>query len=76
MKTLSIADIAAMPIQRRIELVEDIWNSIAELPEALEIPAWHQEELENRLAAYHANPNAGSPWSEVKARIIGQKSVC
>lgn len=61
MKTLSAADIAVMQIQQRIQLVEDIWDSIAELPEAVEIPEWHRKELEKRLEACHANPDKGSP---------------
>jgi len=52
-------------------LVEDIWDSIAEIPEAVKIPVWHKRELEKRLEAYHANPDEGSPWSEVKKRILG-----
>ncbi len=71
MKTISASDIAEMPVQQRIQLVEDIWDSIAEMPEAVNIPDWHKQELEKRLGAYHANPDGGSPWSEVKKRIMG-----
>ena len=71
MKKIPASDIAEMPIDQRIELVEDIWDSIAEIPESVEIPAWHKKELEKRLEAYHANPDEGSPWHEVKKRIIG-----
>jgi putative addiction module component (TIGR02574 family) len=71
MKTITASDIAAMPIQKRLELVEDIWDSIAEMPEAIEVPEWHKKELDKRLEAYHANPREGSPWKEVKKRILG-----
>ena len=71
MKSITASDIAGIPLQRRIQLVEDIWDSIAEMPEAVEIPAWHKKELEKRLEAYHANPDEGSPWQEVKKRILG-----
>jgi putative addiction module component (TIGR02574 family) len=71
MKTITASDIAQMPIQQRIQLVEDIWDSIAELPDAVEIPEWHKEELDKRLAAYHASPSDGSPWKDVKKRIFG-----
>ena len=70
MKEISASDIAEMPVQQRIQLVEDIWDSIAEMPEAVVIPAWHKYELEKRLEAYHANPNEGAPWSEVKKRLL------
>jgi len=71
MKSITASDIAGIPLQRRIQLVEDIWDSIAEMPEAVEIPAWHKKELEKRLEAYHTNPDEGSPWQEVKKRILG-----
>jgi putative addiction module component (TIGR02574 family) len=70
MKPITTSDIANMPVEDRLQLVEDIWDSIAELPEAVEIPEWHKLELEKRLKAYHKNPDAGSPWSEVKKRIL------
>ena len=71
MKTITATEIAGMPIQQRIQLVEDIWDSIAEMPEVVQIPEWHKKELEKRLEAYHANPDEGSPWQEVKKRILG-----
>jgi putative addiction module component (TIGR02574 family) len=67
-KTITATEIAEMPIQQRIQLVEDIWDSIAEMPEAVKIPEWHKQELEKRLEAYHANPHEGSPWEEVKKK--------
>jgi putative addiction module component (TIGR02574 family) len=54
----------------RLLLVEEIWDSIAARPETLPIPDSHREELAKRLAAYKANPHAGAPWEEVKARIL------
>lgn len=72
MKHITASDIAEMPIQKRIRLVEDIWDSIAELPDAVEIPEWRKKELQKRLEAYHENPQEGSPWADVKKRIIGQ----
>ncbi len=70
MKSISASEIAKMPIQQRLQLVEDIWDSIAGMPEAVEIPEWHKGELEKRLEAYHANPDEGSPWKDVKKRIL------
>lgn len=71
MKQISAADIAQMPINERIQLVEDIWDSVAELPEVVEIPEWHKQELKKRMDAYHKNPELGSPWADVKKQILG-----
>jgi putative addiction module component (TIGR02574 family) len=72
MKKISAADIVEMPIEERVRLVEDIWDSIAELPESVPVPEWHKDELEKRLDAYRANPKEGSPWYEVRERLLGE----
>ena len=57
-------------ISERIIIVEDIWDSIAEVPNALLVTEAQKCELDKRLAAYHANPDSGSPWETVKKRIM------
>jgi putative addiction module component (TIGR02574 family) len=69
MKNTSMADILELSVAERILLVEDIWDSIAEAPETLPLTASQKEELDRRLAAYHQDPSAGSPWHEVVTRI-------
>ena len=53
----------------RLTLLEEIWDSLADHPEQLEVPPWHQEEIDRRLAAREANPAAGSTWEEVRTRL-------
>jgi putative addiction module component (TIGR02574 family) len=69
MNSIAISDILSLPIQDRIQLVEAIWDSIAEVPEAIELSDSQRLELDKRLAAYQESPSLGSPWSEVRARI-------
>ncbi len=69
MKTLSLAHILRLNISERILLVEDIWDSIAAVPGSVEISPGQRQELDRRLAKYHKNPAAGSPWEKVKKRI-------
>ena len=70
MKPFSIAEVLALPVSERLKLVETIWDSIAEVPEALQLSPAQEAELDRRLDAYRKDPHAGSPWSEVKARIL------
>ncbi len=58
-----------LSLAERILLVEEIWDSIAAEAETLEIPQDHKDELDRRLAAYHADPHAGSSWKDVKTRL-------
>jgi putative addiction module component (TIGR02574 family) len=53
----------------RLELVEDLWDSIADDDEALALTGEQREDLERRLAEADDNPTGGSPWEEVRERI-------
>ncbi|MHB9022661.1 MAG: addiction module protein [Armatimonadota bacterium] len=69
MAKVTLADVLEMPVAERILLVEDIWDSIAAIPEAIPLTAAQREELDRRLDDYHAHRTAGVPWDEVKSRI-------
>lgn len=69
-KHISVADLLELSVSERIQFAEDIWDSIATVSEAVHITEKQKEELNRRLEAYHRNPNLGSPWNEVKKRII------
>jgi len=66
---LSAADVLDMPIKERIQLVAEIWESIAACPDEIELTDATRELLRKRLAAHRAKPDAGSPWEEVRRRI-------
>jgi putative addiction module component (TIGR02574 family) len=73
MSKFSAADVLELPVPERLKLIEDIWNSIADAPEALELSDEDKELIDARLEARRRNPNAGSPWEEVHARITSRK---
>jgi putative addiction module component (TIGR02574 family) len=58
-----------MSIPDRLHLLEELWDSIAETPEAVPLTEAQRAEVDRRLAARAANPDAGSSWEEVKARL-------
>lgn len=60
---------AKLGIDERIELVEAIWDTVHESQNDLPLTAAQVVLLEQRLAAYGENPQAGSPWEEVRARL-------
>jgi len=70
MKPISMAEVLALPVAERLKLVETIWDSIAEIPDALELTKAQEAELDRRLDAYRKDPTVGSLWPEVKARIL------
>lgn len=70
MKMLTATDISTMSRQQRLELLEMLWDSLTESAESLEIPAWHQQVLDERLAALKTTPEAGASWQEVKKNLF------
>ena len=69
MSTLTNANVLSLSIPERIQLVEDIWDTIAEMPEEVVLTDEQKAEIDRRLAAYHQNPDEGSPWGMVRERI-------
>ncbi|MBU2053376.1 MAG: addiction module protein [Proteobacteria bacterium] len=69
MKSSSISEYVKLSVPERIQLVEDIWDSIAEIPEELPLTEAQQVELDRRLNAYRLNPEEGAPWEYVREAI-------
>jgi putative addiction module component (TIGR02574 family) len=61
-----------LSVPRRLELVEELWNSIAAAPEELPVTCWQKAELARRKAEFLRNPESGVPWEEAKERIRGR----
>ncbi len=61
----------ALPIAERIELVEDIWDSIADdTPAAVPLSPAERAELHRRLAEHRANPSSSVPWEQVRSTLF------
>lgn len=69
MKKSILSKVLLYDVTERILLVENIWDSIASVPEAVSVTNSQRKELDRRLEAYHSNPRAGKPWDIVKKRI-------
>ena len=64
-----MVDILDLSIDERIQMVQEIWDSIAAVPEAITLSEAQKKELNRRLKAYQLNPESGSPWVEVRERM-------
>jgi putative addiction module component (TIGR02574 family) len=69
MKAMTLDEVLQLPIPERIRVVETIWDSIVDHPEALPLTDEQKAELDRRLDALEKNPAAGSSWPEVRGRI-------
>ncbi len=63
--------IQELTVSERIILAETLWDSIIDEGTPIELTEKQRLELDSRLQAFLDDQDAGSSWSEVKERIIG-----
>ena len=73
MSRVSLAYVLSLSVAERIQLVEDIWDSIATETTPPALSEAQRTELDRRLEAHAEDPQAGLPWAEVRQRILGRK---
>ena len=65
---MQVSEILQLSVAERIQIVEDIWDSIT--PENLELSESQKTELDKRLDNYRENPNDGIEWEILKKNIL------
>jgi putative addiction module component (TIGR02574 family) len=67
MKADLLAEVMKLSPSERLELIAAVWDTLS----GDDVPITPDERaiLDERLADLEANPDAHSPWSEVKARL-------
>ena len=65
------AELMKLSTAERLELVEELWDSIAADSEGEPFPVSpeQQEELRRRLRELEMHPERARPWSEVRQRL-------
>ena len=61
--------LSQLPVDERIRLVEELWDSIAADQKALPLTNEQKTELDQRLAAYETDGNRGRVATEAVADI-------
>jgi putative addiction module component (TIGR02574 family) len=61
-----------LSIDERLQLVEEIWDSITNEVEAAPLTDAQRQEIDRRWAAHLANPTAAVPWEDVEAEILNR----
>jgi putative addiction module component (TIGR02574 family) len=64
-----IAEASKLSVTERVQIAEALWQSAWDEQANLPLTDEQRDELDRRLADYNADPNSGSTWQEVRARI-------
>ncbi len=70
---LTTTDVLSLPIQDRIQLVEDIWDTIAAESDSVELTDHDKRIIDERINNYLSNPAQCSSLDDVFKRITNTK---
>ena len=72
--TVEFTPIFELAFSEKLQLVEDLWDSIATQPTNIPVLDWQKEELNERKVSHLQDPSLASSWESVKARIRSQRN--
>lgn len=71
---VAITEYMKLSVSERIQLVEDIWDSIAaDAPDTVELSQAQKSELHRRVAAHRVDPSTAVPWELVRSKLFSSK---
>ncbi len=70
MNSLLFEQISPLSISEKLQLIEDIWDSILTNSEQIPLTTSQKYELDRRLVSYKNLDHEGESWEVVKQRII------
>ena len=71
MTSIQLHELLRLPVAERLDLIEALWDSLAENGEAmLDVPESHKAELDRRWAEHERSPHDVVPWEKVKADLL------
>jgi putative addiction module component (TIGR02574 family) len=73
MSAIMMRDVLAMSVAERIQLAEDIWDSIAAAGEPVPVSDAQREELDRRVEDHRLHPDSGTEWDDLKRRLGKRK---
>lgn len=70
--TLQSLGLDRLNVTQRLALVEELWDSLATDFESIPLTEPQRQEIDRRLAAHRANPQAAIPWEQVDAEALAR----
>jgi putative addiction module component (TIGR02574 family) len=62
-------ELQSLGVADRLQLLEEIWDSLIDTPAAIPVTDAQRKELARRRRAHARNPSAAKSWAQVRARL-------
>ena len=66
---MQVSEILQLSVAEKVQIVEDIWDSISKSPEDLPLSEAEKLKLDARLESYQQSPNEGIEWEILKKKL-------
>lgn len=71
--SIDLAELRKLSVAERIQLAEDLWDSIALEPADVPgVTEAQRQELQRRLREHEADPSTAVPWEQVRAELMAR----
>lgn len=67
-----IPEIQNLSVGEKWALLSELWDSLTNVTDVLEVPEGHKETLKQRLTEHEARPEEGSSWEDAKSRVTSR----
>jgi putative addiction module component (TIGR02574 family) len=58
-----------LTVEEKLDYVESLWDRIAAKPEAIAVPEWHLEVIEQRTRDGQASAHHGRSWDDFREEL-------
>jgi putative addiction module component (TIGR02574 family) len=72
MARVPLEQILQLPTAERVQIAQEIWESVVDHPEGVLLSDAQKAELERRWRAFEQNPDEGEPWETVKQSLLSE----
>jgi len=66
---ISQQDVAQLPLDEKLTLMETLWEEISRIDENVEVPKWHRDVLDERELKIQSGEAKFLPWDDAKRQI-------
>jgi putative addiction module component (TIGR02574 family) len=63
--TIESLGIDRLSVREKLDLIDQIWDSLPDSVEPSDVPDWHLAEIARRRSDAERNPGQGRPWRDV-----------
>ena len=69
MSTALIDELKSLSVSERLDLVEQLWDSIAADPDSIPLTDAQARLIDERLESHRRDPKSGIAWDDLKAEL-------